>query len=440
MRTRNKMSTASSNSTTKNSIGKVLLASLIGTTIEFFDFYVFAIAAALFFPDIFFAKGDALNPDANTLAVLSSFAIFSAAFFARPLGAIIFGHYGDKIGRKATLVAALLTMGISTVIIGCLPTYKDIGWFAPLLLTLCRFGQGIGLGGEWGGAVLLATENAPPEKRGWYAMFPQLGAPIGLILSAGLFWAMITVLDMEQIYNWGWRIPFIASIILIVVGLWVRLSISETPQFKAAIEREERVKVPMVDVFTKHLRTLLLGTFAGMTTFVLFYLFTAYLLTYSQKNAGLSFTQALEVEIAGAVFFALFIPFAGRISDIVGRRRLMIYVTIFIALFSFTVPYFLSQGIWGLFAVSIIGLSLMGLTYGPIGAVLASPFPTNIRYSGASMTFNLAGILGGSFAPFIATLLVDKFNNLAYLGYYLCLSAIISLIAFIAFKDKEISQ
>lgn len=434
MRVSNKMSTHLNNTKPQNSIAKVLLASLIGTTIEFFDFYVFAIAAALFFPDLFFPKGD------EFVARLSSFAIFSAAFFSRPIGSLIFGHYGDKIGRKATLVAALLTMGISTVIIGFLPTYQAIGWLAPLLLTLCRFGQGIGLGGEWGGAILLATENAPVEKRGWYAMFPQLGAPIGLILSAGLFWIMITLLGMDEISKWGWRIPFIASIVLIIVGLWVRLSISETPQFKAAIEREERVKVPIVDVFTKHLRPLILGTFAGMTTFVLFYLFTAYLLTYSQKNSGLSFTEALEIEMVGAVFFAFFIPFSGRISDIIGRRRLMIYVTIFIALFSFSVPYFLSQGVWGLFAVSIIGLSLMGLTYAPIGAVLASPFPTTVRYSGASMSFNLAGILGGSCTPFIATILVDKYGSLDYLGYYLCLCSVISLIAFIIFRSKEIGE
>ena len=209
------MSTSSVNheGQAKNSVGQILLASLIGTTIEFFDFYVFATAAALLFPVLFFPKGD------PTVALLSSFAIFSAAFFARPLGSIIFGHYGDKVGRKVTLVAALLTMGVSTVLIGFLPTYETIGWLAPLLLTLCRFGQGLGLGGEWGGAVLLATENAPKEKRGWYAMFPQLGAPIGLILSAGTFWLMWNFLDESQRYSWGWRIPFIASIVLIVIEI-----------------------------------------------------------------------------------------------------------------------------------------------------------------------------------------------------------------------------
>ncbi|EJF90679.1 MFS transporter [Bartonella tamiae] len=421
-----------SNNITKNSIAHVLLASLIGTTIEFFDFYVFATAAALIFPVIFFPKGD------PSVALLSSFAVFAAAFFARPLGSIIFGHFGDKIGRKATLVAALLTMGISTILIGFLPTYATIGWLAPLLLTLCRFGQGIGLGGEWGGAVLLATENAPPKKRGWYAMFPQLGAPIGLILSSGTFWLMWNFLNESQRMSWGWRIPFIASLILIAVGLWVRLSIKETPEFQKTIDRQERVKVPMIEVFFKYPRALFLGTFAGMTTFVLFYLFSAYLLSYSTNHLSLSFNKALEVQMLGAVFFALLIPFAGKISDRIGRRLLMIWVTIFIGAFSFAVPYFLDRGLLGVFTLSVVGLGLMGLTYGPIGAALASPFPTAIRYSGASMTFNLAGIVGASFAPYIAETLVQNFGT-AYIGYYLLLSAFISLTCFIGFTDKEIS-
>jgi len=417
----------------KNSVGQILLASMIGTTIEFFDFYVFATAAALLFPALFFPEGD------HTAALLSSFAIFSAAFFARPLGAIIFGHYGDKLGRKVTLVAALLTMGISTILIGFLPTYKSIGWYAALLLTICRFGQGIGLGGEWGGAVLLATENAPEEKRGWYAMFPQLGAPIGLILSAGTFWFMWNFLTESQRYSWGWRIPFLASIILIVIGLWVRLSISETPEFKKAVERAERVKVPLFDLFVKYPRALFLGTFAGMTAFVLFYLCSAYLLSYSTHHLDVTFDQALEIQIIGAVFFGLLIPFSGKISDHIGRRTLMIWVTIFIGLFSFFMPYLLDAGVFGTFILSVIGFGLMGLIYGPIGAALASPFPTSIRYTAASMTFNLAGIVGASFAPYIAEKLVQNFGT-AYIGYYLLFCSFISLTCFVGFTDKEISR
>lgn len=437
------MPTAAAQTTThKNSVWQILLASLIGTTIEFFDFYVFATAAALLFPALFFPKELQENGD---FALILSFLIFAAAFFARPFGSIIFGHLGDKIGRKSTLVAALLTMGISTVTIGFLPTYNTeiagwkVAWLAPLLLTLCRFGQGIGLGGEWGGAVLLATENAPANKRGWYAMFPQLGAPIGLFLSAGTFWLMWHFLNDAQRHDWGWRLPFLASIVLIIVGLWVRLSISETPEFKKAIEKQEHVRVPIFEVFRKYSRIVLLGSFAGMTTFLLFYLFSAYLLAHTTVHLKYSFITALEVEIVGAVFFGLLIPFAGKISDYLGRRRLMIWVTAFIAVFSFSVGPLMNYGLTGAFILSIVGLSLMGLTYGPIGAALASPFPVTIRYSGASMTFNLAGILGAAFAPTIAEWLYQNYNA-NYIGYYLFISAVISLICFLSFTDEEISN
>lgn len=437
------MSTASAEpAQKKNSVWQILLASLIGTTIEFFDFYVFATAAALLFPTLFFPTE--LQQNGN-FALILSFLIFAAAFFARPFGSLIFGHLGDKIGRKTTLVAALLTMGISTVFVGFLPTYNTeiwgwkVAWLAPFLLTLCRFGQGIGLGGEWGGAVLLATENAPAGKRGWYAMFPQLGAPIGLFLSAGTFWLMWIFLDDAQRFAWGWRLPFISSIVLIVIGLWVRLSISETPEFKKVIEKQEHVRVPIFEVFGKYSRIVFLGTFAGMTTFLLFYLFSAYLLAHTTVHLKYSFITALEVEIVGAIFFALLIPFSGKISDRLGRRRLMIWVTVFIAVFSFFVGPLMNYGLTGAFILSIIGLGLMGLTYGPIGAVLASPFPVAIRYSGASMTFNLAGIVGAAFAPTIAEWLYQNYNA-NYIGYYLLISSLISLTCFLCFTDKEISS
>src|SRR5687768_7860540 len=229
-----------------NTPGQVLFASLIGTTIEFFDFYIYATAAVLVFPRLFFPSTD---PAAATLASLATFAI---AFVARPIGSVLFGHFGDRIGRKATLVAALMTMGISTVLIGVLPTYETIGFAAPLLLALCRFGQGIGLGGEWGGAVLLATENAPPGKRAWYGMFPQLGAPIGFLFSGSTFLLLSRYLTDEQFFNFGWRIPFLASAVLVALGLYVRLTITETPIFAEAVSRQARVKIPVVEVFRHH--------------------------------------------------------------------------------------------------------------------------------------------------------------------------------------------
>ncbi|MCZ2203780.1 MFS transporter [Bartonella sp. A05] len=416
-----------------NSPGRILFASVIGTTIEYFDFYVFVTAAALIFPYVFFPTQN------EQLAILQSFLVFGAAFFSRPLGSVIFGHFGDKIGRKATLIAALLTMGISTVIIGILPTYETAGWIAPLLLTICRIGQGIGLGGEWGGAVLLATENAPPEKRGWYAMFPQLGVPFGLFLSIIAYLGLSSWLDNDQIIAWGWRVPFILSSLPMMVGLWVRLSINETSEFKKTMDREERIKLPIVHVFLKCSRILFLGTFAGMVTFVLFYLVTAYLLSYATNHLQLSFTQALEIEMAGAVCCGLGVLLTGKLADRIQRRTLMIWITILIGAYSFAIPYFLNCGILGVVAMSAIGLGLMGLTYGPLGAVLASPFPTEVRYTGSSVVFNLSGIVGASIAPYIAEYLVQNFGT-AYVGYYLLLSAFISLLCFVGFTNEEISN
>ncbi|WP_273758024.1 MFS transporter [Bartonella sp. AU55XJBT] len=417
----------------RNSPRRILFASLIGPTIEFFDFYVFATAAALIFPHVFFPTQN------DQIAILQSFLIFGAAFFARPFGSIVFGHFGDKIGRKATLIASLLTMGLSTVIIGFLPTYETAGWFAPFLLTLCRIGQGMGLGGEWGGAVLLATENAPPEKRGWYAMFPQLGVPIGLFLSIAVYLGLLYFLNHEALVAWGWRIPFIASIVFMIIGLWVRLSINETVQFKKNLESKERVKVPIIDVFLKYPRILFLGIFSGMGTFVLFYLVTAYLLSYSTNHLQLSYYQALQVEIVGAIFCGIFTIITGRLADRIRRRTLMICVTIITGIYSFAIPYFLNSGVIGVLAMSVIGLSIMGMIYSPLGAVLASPYPTAIRYTGSSITFNLSGIVGASLAPYIAEYLVQHFDT-SYIGYYLLLASFISLICFVGFTDDEISN
>ena len=420
---------AHSNRAGLNSPARVLFASLVGTTIEFFDFYVYATAAVLVFPTLFFPNSD------PTTALLASFATFSIAFFARPLGAIVFGHYGDRIGRKTTLVAALLTMGVSTVIIGLLPSYDSIGVVAPLLLALCRFGQGFGLGGEWGGAVLLATENAPPGKRSWYGMFPQLGAPVGLFLSSGIFWLLLHVMSQDALLAWGWRIPFVASIVLIAVGLWVRLSITETPAFQKAIEKQERVEVPVVELFRNHKRSLVLGTFVALATFVLFYIGSAYLLSYNVKVLNLPFVEALEIQLVGSVLFGLFIPFAGKLAERFGRREVLIATTVLIGVFSFFLPGLMTGGETGIFVFVIFAMALMGMTYGLIGTALAAPFPTKVRYTGSSITFNFAGIFGASLAPYIATWLQANYG-MAYVGYYLGLSAVITL-ACILLSGKE---
>jgi metabolite-proton symporter len=411
-----------------NSPRRVLFASLIGTTIEFFDFYIYATAAVLVFPALFFPASDPAT------ATLQSLATFALAFFARPIGSALFGHFGDRIGRKATLVAALLTMGLSTVAIGLLPTHAQIGLWAPVLLAVCRFGQGLGLGGEWGGAVLLAVENAPPGRRAWYGMFPQLGAPIGFICSSAIFVLLDAALADDAFRSWGWRIPFLASAALVGVGLWVRLSLNETPAFRAALERAERVRVPFLAVLGQQPRDLILGSFAATTTFVLFYLMTVFTLSWGTSQLGYTRTEFLLLQMVGVVFFALTIPLSAVIADRRGRRAMLIAATLAILVFGLLfAPLFTAGSRIGVTVFLSIGLALMGLTYGPLGTALAELFPTAMRYTGASLTFNLAGILGASVAPYFATWLAQN-HGLPFVGYYLATAAVVSLLALVLLK------
>jgi metabolite-proton symporter len=407
----------------------VLFASLIGTTIEFFDFYIYATAAVLVFPKLFFPATD---PTSATLASLATFAI---AFLARPIGSALFGHFGDRVGRKTTLVAALLTMGISTVAIGALPTYATIGVAAPLLLAICRFGQGLGLGGEWGGAVLLAIENAPPGKRAWYGMFPQLGAPIGFFFSGGVFLMLSEWLNDQQFFTWGWRIPFLSSAVLVLVGLYVRLTITETPVFQQAVTRSERVKVPMFEVFRHHFGTLVIGVMASLATFVLFYLMTVFALSWGTTALGYTRQKFLLMQLFGILFFALTIPLSAILAER-GRRMTLIGVTIGIFLFGLVMAPLFASGTAGAVLTMAIGLSLMGMTYGPIGTVLSELFPTSVRYTGSSLTFNFAGIFGASLAPYIATWLARTYG-LQYVGYYLSAAALVTLAGLVATRETR---
>ena len=409
--------------TPQNRPATVLFASLIGTTIEFFDFYIYATAAVLVFPKLFFPAGDA------AAATLQSLATFAIAFFARPVGSAVFGHFGDRVGRKATLVAALLTMGLSTVFIGLLPTYATIGTLAPLLLALCRFGQGLGLGGEWGGAVLLATENAPPGKRAWYGMFPQLGAPIGFFLSSGVFLLLSQTLSDADFLRYGWRIPFLASALLVLVGLYVRLKITETPDFQAVLDRNERVKLPVAAVFANHTRALVLGTLAALATFVVFYLMTVFALSWGTSALGYSRQTFLLLQLGAIVFFGLTIPIAAVLADRHGRRAAMILVSVGLALFGLLFGPLFGSGQLTLVALFLVlGQCLIGLTYGPLGTLLSELFPAEVRYTGASLTFNLAGILGASLAPYVATWLATNYG-LQTVGWYLSVASVISLVA-----------
>jgi metabolite-proton symporter len=416
-----------------NTPAQVLFASLIGTTIEFFDFYIFATATVLVFPKLFFPASD------PTSATLQSFATFAVAFMARPIGSAIFGHFGDRIGRKATLVAALLTMGVSTVAIGLLPTYASIGVAAPLLLALCRVGQGLGLGGEWGGAVLLAVENAPPEKRAWYGMFPQLGAPIGFFFSGGVFLVLSTSLSDAQFLSYGWRIPFLASAALVLVGLYVRLTITETPVFQASRARGDAVvRAPVAVVLRQHARTVIIGVMASLATFVLFYLMTVFALSWGTRALGYSRNEFLVLQLIGVGCFGLTIPVSALLAE-GGRRRTLIWVSAGIALFGLVLAPMLSAGWAGALATMVLGLSLMGLTYGPLGTVLSELFPTGVRYTGSSLTFNLAGIFGASLAPYIATWLAERYG-LEFVGYYLAAAALITIAGLLAVPETKDEQ
>ena len=412
-----------------NSPAQVLFASLIGTTIEFFDFYIYATAAVLVFPRLFFPASD---PASATLASLATFAI---AFLARPIGSALFGHFGDRVGRKTTLVAALLTMGVSTVMIGLLPTYATIGIAAPLLLALCRFGQGLGLGGEWGGAVLLAVENAPPGKRAWYGMFPQLGAPIGFLFSGGVFLLLSTWLTNEQFFAFGWRIPFLASAALVILGLYVRLTITETPVFREALNRSERVKVPMLVVIRDHTATAFLGVLVAISAFVLFYLMTVFTLSWGTSALGYSREKFLVMQLFAILFFALTIPISARLAEH-GRRRMLIWVNAAIIAFGFVMGPMFAAGTTGALLMMVLGMSLIGLVYGPLGTVLSELFPTAVRYSGSSLTFNLAGIFGASLAPYAATYLAQHYG-LQYVGYYLAGGALLSLLGLLATRETK---
>jgi len=411
-----------------NSPAQVLFASLIGTTIEFFDFYIYATAAVLVFPKLFFPTND---PASATLASLATFAV---AFFARPIGSAFFGHFGDRVGRKTTLVAALLTMGASTVGIGLLPTYESIGIAAPILLALCRFGQGLGLGGEWGGAVLLAVENAPQGKRAWYGMFPQLGAPIGFFFSGSIFLALSALFSDEQFFAYGWRLPFLASSALVAVGLYVRLTITETPAFQK-IQHEDRERVPVVTVLRDHLGTLVAGTAAGVTTFVLFYLMTVFTLSWGTTALHFTRDRFLIIQLFGVVCFGLTIPLSAKIAER-GRRATMIWVTVAIGLFGLILGPLFRAGTAGAVLTLALGLGLMGMTYGPIGTVLSELFPTSVRYTGSSLTFNLAGIVGASLAPYIAMWLATNYG-LPWVGYYLTGSALLTLAGLLATRETR---
>ena len=412
-----------------NTTYQILFASLAGTTIEFFDFYIYATAAVLIFPHLFFPRADAGT------ATLNSLATFGVAFLARPIGAVLFGHYGDRFGRKRTLVAALLTMGLSTFIIGILPGYNSVHMVAPVLLALCRFGQGIGLGGEWGGAVLLAVENAPPNKRAVYGMFPQLGAPLGFLMSACTFVLLSHFLSESHFNAYGWRLPFLASSILVILGLYVRLKVDEPAAFKASLRSANIVSFPLGETLRSHARAVIAGILTCIATYVLFYILTVFVLSWGTSTLHYGREQLLLYQLLAVLLFAITIPLSALAAER-GRRAMMFFATILIVIFGLILEPLFSAGIHGTAVMMLIGFSIMGLTYGPLGTVVSEMFPTEVRYTGSSLAFSLAGIAGASVAPYIATWLAKSYG-LKYVGYYLICSAAVTFLGLLLARDNK---
>ncbi|MFF8401649.1 MFS transporter [Streptomyces sp. NPDC015684] len=435
-----------------NPRSRVLVASLIGTTIEFYDFYVYATAAVLVFPSLFFPGGD------PTTALLSSFAVFGAAMVARPIGAIFFGHLGDRLGRKRTLVVSLLTMGLATLLIGVLPTYAQAGWIATALLVLMRLAQGFALGGEWSGAALVATENAPRGKRALYGTFPQLGAPLGFIIGNGLFLVIGALLPSatgadptqpsDAFLSWGWRIPFLFSAVMVAIGLWVRSRLVESAVFARTRDSGKVRKLPLADVVRGHWRQLILGTFFMLATYVLFYLMTTFSLSYGRtaKTAavpglGYSYTTFVLMMIFGVLFFAVFTLVSGPLADKYGRRTTLILVTSAIVVFGLVWVPLIGLGTLGVVLWLVLGFTLMGMTFGPMGALLPELFPTSVRYTGSGVSYNVSSILGAAVAPFIAVALWQAGDGSPWLvGVYLSAMAVLTLVALLLGDEtKDVS-
>lgn len=429
-----------------NPRSRVILASMIGTTIEFYDFYVYATAAVLVFPHLFFPAGN------DTAALLASLAVFGAAMIARPLGAVFFGHLGDKKGRKITLIGALLTMGIATFLIGLLPTYASVGWFAPLMLVILRLAQGFALGGEWSGAALVATENAPAGKRAIFGTFPQLGAPLGFIIANGLFLLIAELLPSndpsrpsDAFLTWGWRIPFLFSAVMVIVGLWVRSNLVESTAFENTVKNGRVRKAPLVSAVKTYWKELILGTFYMLATYVLFYLMTTFSLSYGRApvngklpGLGYDYRSFVLMLIVGVTFFGIFTMVSGPLAEKWGRRRTLIGITFAIAVFGLVWVPMLGAGFVGVMAWLIIGFTLMGLTFGPMGAVLPELFPANVRYTGSGISYNVASILGAAVAPFIAVALWSAGGGSPFLvGLYLTAMATLTLIALLLGKETQ---
>jgi len=407
----------------RSSIGQVVGASFVGTALEWYDYFIYGTAAALVFPELFFPEFSSLA------ATLASFATFAVGFFVRPLGAVFFGHYGDKVGRKAVLVITLLVMGIATFLIGLLPTFETIGIMGAVALVVLRLLQGFAVGGEWGGAVLMAVEHSPAERRGFHGSWPQMGAPAGLVLSTAVF-AAFAALPEQQFLSWGWRGPFLLSLVLVLVGLYIRLRINETPVFSHVRETHTEARVPILDVLRAYPKNIVLGTGARISIDIAFYIFAVYTLSYVTEQLGLPSSTVLIGLLIAGIIEVFTIPFFGSLSDRVGQRPVFIGGAVFLGLFA--LPFFwlldtkVSILIW---LALVLGLSVgHAAAYGPMASFIARLFGGRVRYSGTSLSYQLAGILGGALAPTVATLLYAAINGPELIALYMAVLCALTVV------------
>ena len=420
----------------KKQTRRVLIASLVGSSIEWFDYFLYGTVAALVFNQLFFVTED------PTVGLLLAYASFALAFFIRPFGGIIFSHIGDRIGRKKTLVVTLSLMGVATFGMGLLPTYQAIGIWAPILLITLRLVQGLGIGGEWGGALLLAVEYAPPEKKGLYGSIPQMGVTIGMFMGTIALWLM-TMLPEESFMTWGWRVPFILSALLVVFGLWIRKGIDETPEFKKVQESGEIPKLPIVDTLKYHWREVLIAIGAKVVETAPFYIFSTFVVSYATTNLEFTRTSTLTAVMIATVVTTILIPVMGNLSDKVGRKKLYVTGTVAMALFAFPYFWMLQQGSVALLIIAtVIGL---GIIWAPITAVLGTMFSeifdAKIRYTGISLGYQIGAAVAGGTAPLVATALLVRFDN-SYIpvAIYIIFTALISLVSIWAVKDRSRQQ
>ncbi|MGE7184001.1 MFS transporter [Peribacillus sp. NPDC006672] len=417
----------------KKQMRRILVASLVGSSIEWFDYFLYGTVSALVFNQIFFVNED------PTIGLLLAYASFALAFFIRPFGGVIFSHIGDRIGRKKTLVLTLSLMGVATFGMGLLPTYQAVGIWAPILLITLRLVQGLGIGGEWGGALLLAVEYAPAEKRGLFGAIPQMGITIGMLLGTVAL-SIMTMLPENAFMTWGWRIPFIFSALLVFFGLWIRKGIDETPSFKKVKESGEVPKLPIVETLKHYWREVLIAVGAKVVETAPFYIFSTFVVSYATSNLGFSRTATLTAVMIATIITTILIPFMGKLSDTIGRKKLFIGGTIGMALFAFPYFWLLEQkSVLLLIVATVIGL---GVIWAPITAVLGTMFSeifdAKIRYTGITLGYQIGAALAGGTAPLVATALLDRFNN-SYVpvAIYIIFASVLSLAAIWAVKDRS---